>query len=259
MYWYAGSLIDREEITLGIDDLGWLYGANIFTTLRVYGGNLYHPLTLWDLHRQRIDHSLLTLDWRYPDWNSIVQGIGHLIDHYPVLRITIFADGRELIIGRQLPVNLLKQQQQGIIAITLPDYGRSLPHLKTGNYLAAYLARQRAIKLGGSEGILVNSDGEWLETTTGNLWGYSVGKWWTPPLEGGILPGVMRSHLISELGKDDIIVHQDPWNKSLVSQLEMVFHTNAVIGCVPITMVYDGGDRYTFTPDLKILNHFLPH
>jgi 4-amino-4-deoxychorismate lyase len=43
MYWYNGELIEDERISLGIDDIGLLYGATIFTTLRIYQQSLNHP------------------------------------------------------------------------------------------------------------------------------------------------------------------------------------------------------------------------
>ena len=46
MYWYNGELIDDERISLGIDDIGLLYGATLFTTLRIYQQSLDHPLTI---------------------------------------------------------------------------------------------------------------------------------------------------------------------------------------------------------------------
>jgi hypothetical protein len=39
------------------------------------------------------------------------------------------------------------------------------------------------------EAILVNERREWLETATGNLWGWYQEQWWTPPeVSGGITP-----------------------------------------------------------------------
>lgn len=54
MYWYNGELIENERISLGIDDIGLLYGATIFTTLRIYQQSLDHPLTHWQEHLERL-------------------------------------------------------------------------------------------------------------------------------------------------------------------------------------------------------------
>jgi 4-amino-4-deoxychorismate lyase len=44
------------------------------------------------------------------------------------------------------------------------------------------LAKANAQKLNTQEAILVDAAGNWLETSTGNLWGWRDGSWWTPAL-----------------------------------------------------------------------------
>lgn len=68
----------------------------------------------------------------------------------PVVRVTILHDGRELILGRPLPEHLAQQQQQGIQGWLAQDpyFQRPQADFKTGNYLSAWQARQRAIALG---------------------------------------------------------------------------------------------------------------
>jgi 4-amino-4-deoxychorismate lyase len=45
MFWYDGKLIENDQIALEITNPGLIYGATIFTTLRVYHHSLDHPLT----------------------------------------------------------------------------------------------------------------------------------------------------------------------------------------------------------------------
>ncbi|MFB2975322.1 aminotransferase class IV [Microseira sp. BLCC-F43] len=58
---------------------------------------------------------------------------------------------------------------------------------------------QQAQKYGAKEAILVDASGNWLETSTGNLWGWQDGRWWTPPVAAGILAGLIREQLINRL------------------------------------------------------------
>ena len=59
--------------------------------------------------------------------------------------------------------------------------------------------------------ILWNGRGELTESTIANLALRIQGQWYTPPIESGLLPGVMRAHLLDEghlregiLTKDDL-------------------------------------------------------
>jgi 4-amino-4-deoxychorismate lyase len=248
MYWYHGNLIDKNTLELSLDDSGFLYGATVFTTLRIYHQSLDHPLTNWQKHCDRLSHSIIAFDWPQPNWHNIKQGAELLKDHFPVLRITIFADGRELIIGRNLPTDLEEKQQQGIIAwVANYEYGRILPNNKTGNYLGAWLALQTAIKLGAKEAILTNQNGDWLETSTGNLWGYKQGQWFTPSLDVGILPGIARYNIIEKLKNHGQIVEETIWNEQLIKELEIIAYSNSVVEIIPIHTVIIGEEKLSFS------------
>ena len=133
-----------------------MYGANTFTTLRVYGQSLDHPLTHWQSHCDRLINSLTTFGWQQPNWERLRQEADYLVSHYPILRIVIFSDGKEWIRGRYLAENIQAQQQQGVIGWLADNalYQRSLANYKTGNYLAAWLALQKAQKNGRKRGNL---------------------------------------------------------------------------------------------------------
>ncbi|WP_374820605.1 aminotransferase class IV [Aerosakkonema sp. BLCC-F183] len=236
MYWYNGKLIESKTLEIGIDDAGLLYGATVFTTLRVYDRSLNSAKTNWGGHCDRIRCSLETFGWQKPDWERVRQGAETLKAHFPVLRIAIFPDGREWIVGRNLPEDLSARQESGVVAwlAEAPKFRRSLAEHKTGNYLSAWLALREAQQYGAKEAILLDSSGNWLETSTGNLWGWQDGRWWTPPLEAGILPGLMRSQLIAGLKSQNKIVEEKPWSADLVAGFEAIAYSNSVVEVVPI-------------------------
>ncbi|MEM0979264.1 MAG: aminotransferase class IV [Cyanobacteria bacterium P01_H01_bin.58] len=251
LYWYEGQLLTGETVAVSLSDPGFLYGATVFTTLRVYDRDLHHPWTAWDAHRERTQRSLQALKWCEPNWQRVEQGAIALAQNYPVLRITIFPDGRELIIGRALPTHLSNQPQQGIIAWVADDpiYRRSPSEHKTGNYLGCWLALQAAQRQDAQEAILTDVQGHWLETSTGNLWGWAEDAWWTPPLEVGILPGVLRSRLIQGLKQRDIAVIQQPWTTATVAQFTTLAHSNSVIAVRPIHTILQGAVPVNYNPD----------
>ncbi len=237
-YWYAGAWYEGTELILPVSDPSFLFGATLFTTLRVHQNSLTDPRSLWSRHGDRLRHSIKTLQWPEPDWERVNQGAQKVAAVAPVVRVTIFHDGRELILGRPLPEHLAQQQQQGIQGWLAQDpyFQRPQAEFKTGNYLSAWQARQRAIALGAGEAILPNPSGHWLETATGNLWGFRQGIWHTPPL-GGILPGVMRSHLLEQLQNQQIPVREIPWDVDLIQTFEAIAYSNSVVGLIPFQAI----------------------
>ena len=255
MFWYNGGLVEGNSIELAIDEPGLLYGATVFTTLRVYHQSLDSPLTNWSDHCDRLVSSLQVFGWQLPDMGRLRDGAQTLSAFYPVLRITIFPDGREWITGRCLPSDLAQRQQLGVTAwlADAPQYRRSLPEYKTGNYLSAWLAQQASRQLGAAEAILVDANANWLETSTGNLWGWKDGSWWTPPLEAGLLPGVARSQLIVWLNARGATVREMPWDSKLVQEFEAIAYTNSVVELIPIHTVFQEQPTLTYDPFHPIL------
>ncbi|NJK46838.1 4-amino-4-deoxychorismate lyase [Candidatus Gracilibacteria bacterium] len=250
MFWYDGKLNQDDTLPISIDDSGLLYGATVFTTLRVYERSLDRPLTHWTLHCARLHHSIQAFDWQLPNWKRLRKGAESLLSYHPILRMAIFADGREWIIGRSLPQNLQERQRQGIIGWIADDplFRRSLAIYKTGNYLSAWLSRQKAEKFGAQEAILLDERGNWLETSTGNLWGWKEGVWWTPAIEGGILPGIVRSQLLKWLQTQNIPVVQNQWTPDFVQGLETIAYSNSAIEIVPFSNILSSQGRLFLNP-----------
>lgn len=233
-YWYDGQWLESNKICLELGDPGLLYGATLFTTLRIWGGDWRSPRTAWSLHQERLSQSLTALGWSCPDWDRLHQGLERLSALYPVVRVTLFADGREWLTGRSLPADLADKQQRGIIAWLVPPHqGRSLGFHKTGNYLGPWQALRHGPR-GTQEGILTAIDGRWLETCTGNLWGWGEGQWWTPPLTGEILPGIARQQITQYLRERGVAIGDRSWSQDWSQNLEWIGYSNSVVGLIPI-------------------------
>jgi branched-subunit amino acid aminotransferase/4-amino-4-deoxychorismate lyase len=249
-FWYDGKLQpEGSSLSLSPTDPALLYGATLFTTLRVYE-NLDHSQTQWSAHTDRLKASLQDLGWIEPDWTKVHQGAQSILA--PVRRITLFSDGREMVTGRDLPPDLADRQQQGIVAWVAPGERRSLPHHKSGNYLLPWQCLQQAAKHGAQEAILLDAQHHWLETATGNLWGYAQGQWWTPPLKDGILPGIARQKIFQHLNNQGKTVQEIPWDGTTIAQFEGLAYSNCVVEFVPIRQVIWADRTLLFSDSLLL-------
>ena len=250
MFWYDGKLVENNQISLEISNPGLIYGATVFTTLRVYHSSLNHPLTHWQQHRDRLKRSLMQFEWPFPDWQEMINGAEQLLTHYPILRIVVFPDRKILITGRFLSEDLALRQQEGIIGwvADLPLFKRSLADYKTGNYLTAWLALQQAQKQNSKEAILINDQNHWLETSTGNLWGWKANCFWTPPDNGTILPGITRSQLLNWLQQQEIEVKQDYWTADLIQSFESIAYSNCGVEIIPFSQILNQSQVLEFNP-----------
>ncbi|MBP0002588.1 MAG: aminotransferase class IV [Cyanobacteria bacterium SBC] len=264
MYWYDGKLCDSTTVQLDVTEPGLLYGATVFTTLRVYQQSIEHPRSIWLRHLRRLQEAVTAFDWPSPDWERLREEAQQLAAHHPVLRVTLFPDGRELITGRSIPAELTQRQQHGIAAWVAdePQFRRAIPGNKTGNYLPAWLALQQANKRNAQEAILTDAEGCWLESSTGNLWGWCEGQWWTPPLDVGILPGLVREEILDRAIDRNINIVQRSWPSSIVSKFKALAYTNCVVEIVPIRTVIRSSDDTSLSfdpthPSLDVLRSLL--
>lgn len=219
------------------------------------------------MHIERIKTSIdffnPHLNWQQPNYNQIYQGCQVMKQHFPVLRITVFPDGKEWITGRNLPQDLAERQKNGISAIIAssdlspwcksPTLKRSLANYKTGNYLTSWLSKSIAENYNSQEAIFVDESGNWLETTTGNLWGWKDGYWWTPPTDGKILPGVMRSHLLNAFTNQHQQIREQPWTPELVNSLEAIAYSNSVVEIIPIHTIIQPTSTLKYNPHHRCL------
>lgn len=288
MYFFNGHLYPHSTLEISVDHPALLYGASVFTTLRVYK-TLEARLTQWPAHCHRLAQSLASFGWPIPDWAEVQAGAQAMLEAreshssmgFAVLRITVFPDGGVLITGRALPEDLQQRQQQGIIAWVANSmetgvaWSRSLTGHKTGNYLAPWLALQQLPSLTTpgrashhpQEAILINSQGDWLETCTGNLWGWSQGRWYTPPSDSGILPGITQAAVRQDLQARGLEVIETAWQQPLIETFQTLAYTNCVVEVVPIqevnlvmtTPALSGWQRLKYDPQhpaLRDLRHF---
>ncbi len=243
-----------SQIHLEISDPGLLYGATVFSTLRIYA-TLTDVRTAWPVHQARLSQSLQEFGWDIPDWSLVGCGIQRVAGFHPVVRVTLFPDGREWITGRPLPVDLAQRQQQGIVAWVIDQTvgARSLPQHKTGNYLTPWLGLRLAQQQHAQEAILVDAQGNWRETCTGNLWGWADGIWYTPALDSGILPGITRDRLIRNLRWQNKKVVERTWDQSLIECFTLVAYSNCVVEVVPIRTILRNSKTLQYQGNPEIL------
>jgi branched-subunit amino acid aminotransferase/4-amino-4-deoxychorismate lyase len=121
-YWLDGTLYQGDHLSLKTNEPGLIYGATVFTTLRVYKADLNHPLTAWDAHCNRIRHALTAFQWPQPDWQNIRQGAEALKAEFPVLRITCFPTA-----GNSSPVALYRRIYGNVSGRASPPGSRIPP------------------------------------------------------------------------------------------------------------------------------------
>lgn len=87
----------------------------------------------------------------------------------------------------------------------------------------------------GEELVIVDDDGEILETGTGNLFAVFANRITTPPADRRILPGVTRARVLELAWSLGFDAEERPLELAELSEAAEVFVTSAVRGVVPVT------------------------
>ena len=138
------------------------------------------------------------------------------------LRISLSKSG-ELELSRQVLTPLSQSFCQAKLCLQEADLQQAFTYFKT--------THRPHLSIGEQEKIYHNKSGELLETSIGNLVLKIAGKFYTPPIRLGILPGIYRQHLL-ETGQ----VEEKVLTLTDLNHAEAIYGCNAVRGLYELTL-----------------------
>jgi len=139
------------------------------------------------------------------------------------LRITLNKSG-ELELSRQVLTPLCPGFCQAKLCLQETDLNQAFTYFKT--------TYRPHLSIGEQEKIYHNKSEELLETSIGNLVLKIAGKFYTPPIRLGILPGIYRQHLL-ETGQ----VEEKVLTLADLNQAETIYGCNAVRGLYELKVI----------------------
>ena len=211
--WFNGAFLDAQDAHLSIADRGFTLADGIFETLLGIGER---PVWLAEhLSRLRDGASQLGLHLAFDD-QALEAAVIELLRRNgfarSAVRITLTrgpAAKRGLWVDDQSSPTLLMTcapsvaisgPQRVVIARTTRRNEHSpLSRIKSLNYGDNILARREALARGATDALMLNGQGHVVCATVGNLFARVRGKWITPPVSDGILPGIARGKILSRM------------------------------------------------------------
>ena len=204
-----GQFVPEERAFVSVFDRGFLYGDGLFETVPIHHGKLFR----WKQHWERLRRGANFLKIPLPYSCDSLRGFAsQLIANnqlaLSLLRLTLSrgvgtrgyspkgAERPSLVMSlHPAPVRepqAVPRWRLVTSSFRLPATER-LAQFKTCNKLPQILARAEADAANADEALLLNTDGYVVEASSSNLFWIEGGAVRTPPLAGGILPGVTRS------------------------------------------------------------------
>ena len=260
-YYLNGSLVDREDATVHVDDRGFRYGDGAFETCRAYGGEVF----AWDRHRDRLQRTCETLRMADAVPDDIALRVAETLDGNDLedayVRISVTrgvqpgkltpqesVDPTVVVYVRPLPRGGTEGEPvwdgpavvQSAKARRVPD--AALPaDAKTHNYLNSILARlelRRAANEGyqPDEALMRDVDGYVAEGASSNLFFVDDGVLKTPAT-GELLPGITRELVVETAEAEGFPVETGRYTVDDVRSADEAFLTNSTWELRPVEFV----------------------
>ncbi len=246
-----GKISFNNEASINATDSGLTYGWGVFETIKVDGGVALmldeHVIRmLSSAHKIAIDTSNICGEHIKTEVAHYIRESG-LVD--AVLRIT-YTKGREacpslIFTARDNPYkdeHYLKGFRAEVSNIK-KNASSPLVYIKSLNYMDNILAKQKALKAGFDEAIMLNTDGYLCEGTMSNIFFIKDKKLYTPSIKCGLLPGIMRRTVIDSF-KGEVI--EGEFQLEQLLNADEAFVTNSVMGIMPLVSLETRGRSYCF-------------
>lgn len=243
-----GNLFDSKAGVFTIQNRGFKYGDAIFETIRIANGNI----CFLEKHIDRMLSSMKVLKMNIPaeyDTSFFASEIDKLIHENNIIgggrvRITVFRDAEGYYTPSNNDVSFVIEafilegddyqlNKNGLTVDLYEDEKviiNKLSSLKTNNCLTLVMAGIYKKENNLDECVMLNELGSVAECISSNLFAGFNGVLYTPSLNQGIIPGIMRSVVMDIAKANRIEVQETTLNAQVLLRADEVFLTNAIKG-----------------------------
>ena len=245
--------LDKAKVS--VLDRGFMYGDGLFETLRAYSKNIFRLEEHLDRLLRSAQLILLELPMTRNEICSAiyetieVNGLSDSIIRFTVTRgeqdsgininynssptVVIHAKSTIPITDRiyktGIGISLFKNSASGIPGIS--------NQIKSCNYLSHIILRERALKEGSFEAIMLDHNNNITEGTSSNLFIIKNNEIKTPKLNQFVLSGVTRQAILDIAVANKIPCKELPLTEMDIHESDEVFITNTGIEILPVCLV----------------------
>ena len=212
-------------------DGGYFFGRGVFETILVKS----EPIFLKE-HIERLNKGIRVLNLGD---EILIEDILNLIEKHSIKNcvLKIVVSERNLVL--EVRENKYKSGDylKGFSLKLSNVYRNSkskLTYIKSTNYLENIIEREEVTKDGYDEVLFLNEKGFVTEGSISNIFLIKENKIYTPKVESGLLPGVVRNFIINEFD----VIEKEIILEDLLNADE-VFVTNSLLGIMGISKIED--------------------
>lgn len=245
---YNGHVISLYEPAISFSNRAFRYGDSLFESIRFTNGKI---MFLAD-HVKRIKLSMTTLRMNVPaefTTGNIEALILHLLEQNNIkqdarIRLTVFRneggfytpdtnDISFLIESEALETTGYQLNQKGLwvdVYAEIKKQINKISNLKTGSALLYVMAGITKTSLKLDDCLLVNDNGNIIESISSNIFVVKNGTLYTSPIADGCIDGVLRKQILDIAAQNKILTFEQTLTVHTLTNGDEVFLTNAIKG-----------------------------
>lgn len=240
-----GQLIKENYAFIPPDSEGFLYGYGAFETIKFENKKIY----FFKEHIKRLQEGCnklrIQLEFDSPniegycyellDSNNLESGVlkilnvknGHKNDLILTIRENIYTD-ENYIEGFKLCFTHIKRNPYSL-----------LTYIKSNNYMENLIARQQGLDMGYNEVVFENIHEKLCEGAISNIFFIKDDIIYTPSIECGILPGIMRNKVVEAIKALNLKIEIGEYTREDILKADEIFITNSLLEIMPIAYLQD--------------------
>lgn len=243
-----GAFVEEDQLEIGLNNRAFNYADGVFESLRAINGKVWSLGT----HLSRLKQGLDLYQIEYGDRlneDTFRKQINLLLEKNYINnggRIKVWGFRKDgglyepisneldyIVSVDKLENNLFKVNEVGLhlgVYNLIPKNRDAFSHLKSISKEVNVLSRVYAKQNDFDDALLINSEGNYIESSSSNLFVVIQGKIYTPPIKDGCVGGTMRMNVINAAIKSGYSIFESQINEDIMLEAEEVFLTNAVSG-----------------------------
>lgn len=247
-----GEKIPHDSLCINANDRGITLGHGVFETILINKGST--PLI--DYHWNRLTESSKLLDIKLPFnfynlqamINDLVS-INQLKNDCNAVRLTVtdgISDRGIISNNKKQPTYILttfgikpfsNETMTATIVETKRNENSMASRIKSTSYLDNILAKKEAVLKGYDEAFLLNSKFNLAEGSVSNIFVIKSKMIYTPFIQDGALPGIVRHVILNLLPLNDLNIIERHISTEMLYDADEIFITNSLLGIRPIKKV----------------------
>ncbi|MBI5024866.1 MAG: aminotransferase class IV family protein [Candidatus Omnitrophica bacterium] len=238
--WLDGKLVEAKHSFLESFTPGVLKAKGVFETMRVSNGKV----ALLEAHLRRMSRGLKVLGIRRSmAYRTIPANIRQLLRVVSLtearVRVMLWQKGACVhcaIVAEAFAPPSARRYKEGFKAILTNGHRRQTPvPIKSLDYAIFREGLEKARAAGFDEALFVNRKNELVEGSRTNIFLVKDNFLFTPPVESGCLPGVMRQTVLEDARRLKIHCAAQTLRARDLVDADEAFLTNALLGIMPLT------------------------